>query len=37
MISIIHRQEQIGLLGVPLVRFIDIDDRSRCYGDPADP
>ena len=29
MITIIHRQEQIGLLGVPLVRFIDIDDSEQ--------
>ena len=29
VISIIHRQEQIGLLGVPLVRFIDIDDSEQ--------
>jgi ClpP class serine protease len=28
VITIIHRQEQIGLLGVPLVRFIDIDDSE---------
>ena len=29
MITIIHRQEQIGLFGVPLVRFIDIDDSEQ--------
>jgi ClpP class serine protease len=29
LITIIHRQEQIGLLGVPLVRFIDIDDSEQ--------
>jgi ClpP class serine protease len=29
VITIIHRQEQIGLLGVPLVRFIDIDDSEQ--------
>jgi ClpP class serine protease len=29
VITIIHRQEQIGLLGVPLVRFIDIDDSEE--------
>jgi ClpP class serine protease len=29
VISMIHRQEQIGLLGVPLVRFIDIDDSEQ--------
>src|SRR6185503_7341151 len=28
VITIIHRQEQIGLFGVPLVRFIDIDDSE---------
>src|SRR6476469_7618049 len=28
VITMIHRQEQIGLLGVPLVRFIDIDDSE---------
>src|SRR6478735_5561850 len=28
VITMIHRQEQIGLLGVPLVRFIDIDDAE---------
>ena len=28
VITLIHRQEQIGLLGVPLVRFIDIDDSE---------
>src|SRR3954454_6030265 len=28
VITIIHRQEQIGLLGVPLVRFIDVDDSE---------
>ena len=29
VITIIHRQEQIGLFGVPLVRFIDIDDSEQ--------
>jgi ClpP class serine protease len=29
VITMIHRQEQIGLLGVPLVRFIDIDDSEQ--------
>jgi ClpP class serine protease len=29
VINMIHRQEQIGLLGVPLVRFIDIDDSEQ--------
>jgi ClpP class serine protease len=29
VITIIHRQEQIGLFGVPLVRFIDIDDSEE--------
>lgn len=29
VISMIHRQEQIGLFGVPLVRFIDIDDSEQ--------
>src|SRR3954451_23399312 len=28
VITLIHRQEQIGLLGVPLVRFIDVDDSE---------
>src|SRR4029079_478713 len=28
VITIIHRQEQIGLFGVPLGRFIDIDDSE---------
>src|SRR5947208_3256848 len=28
VITMIHRQEQIGLFGVPLVRFIDIDDSE---------
>src|SRR5205823_6133594 len=29
VITMIHRQEQIGLFGVPLVRFIDIDDSEQ--------
>lgn len=29
VITIIHRQEQIGILGVPLVRYIDIDDSEE--------
>jgi ClpP class serine protease len=29
VITIIHRQEQIGLFGVPLVRFNDIDDSEQ--------
>src|SRR3954451_1904898 len=29
VITMIHRQEQIGLVGVPLVRFIDIDDSEQ--------
>src|SRR6476619_4505204 len=29
VITIIHRQEQLGLFGVPLVRFIDIDDSEQ--------
>src|SRR5438067_5106956 len=28
VVTLIHRQEQIGLLGVPLVRFIDVDDSE---------
>src|SRR3954447_22662280 len=28
VITIIHRQERLGLFGVPLVRFIDIDDSE---------
>ena len=29
VITMIHRQEQIGLLGVPLVRYIDVDDSEQ--------
>jgi ClpP class serine protease len=28
VITLIHRQEQIGLFGIPLVRFIDVDDSE---------
>jgi ClpP class serine protease len=29
VITMIHRQEQIGFLGVPLVRYIDVDDSEQ--------
>jgi len=35
VITIIHRQEQIGLFGVPLVRFIDIDDSEAVLRAPG--
>lgn len=29
MITLIHRQEALNLLGIPLVRYIDIDDSEQ--------
>ena len=37
VIALVHRQETMSLLGFPILRYINIEDRKRCCGRSSSP